>query len=75
MGGSDSKAHSLTAEGGFGTLTYKDGTVVYKGYVKDQWHGEGEWHDLYGLGIAANSEMRSIGNGEVLAMAISTKAV
>ena len=42
--------------------------MVYKGaYVKDQWHGEGEWQDLYGTWYKGEFENgRRTGNGEVL---------
>ena len=68
MGGSDFKGTFIDGrKEGFGTLTYKDGTVVYKGtYVKDQWHGVGEWQDLYGTWYKGDFENgRRTGNGEV----------
>jgi len=68
MKGSDFKGTFINGKKeGFGILTYKDGTVVYKGtYVKDVRHGEGEWQDLYGTtykGIFIND--KRTGDGEL----------
>ena len=68
MGGSDFKGTFVDGrKEGFGTLTYRDGTVLYKGiYKKDQWHGEGEWQDLYGTWYKGEFENgRRTGDGEI----------
>ena len=68
MRGSDFKGTFINGKKeGDGILTYKDGTVLYKGtYVHDTWHGEGEWQDLYGTWYKGTFVLgKRTGSGEV----------
>ena len=65
--GKESGAFINGKKEGDGILTYKDGTVLYKGtYVHDTWHGEGEWQDLYGTWYKGTFVLgKRTGSGEV----------